>query len=90
MEAIVSFVFIFLISWWVVLFFTLPLWLDNKRLSDAELKDAGDVSAKKLEVSDLANSSAAPDNPQLKKKFIVTTVISFIISLIIYNFASYL
>lgn len=58
---------IFLIVWWLVLFATLPLWLQS---SEEEEVEPG-------------NDPGAPTNPNLGRKFLLTTGIAFGVSAVI-------
>ena len=56
---------IYIVLWWVVLFTILPLGAQSHHEAGIDLKDGGDPGA--------------PVNPNLKKKFITTTWVSFIV-----------
>ncbi len=59
---------IFLIVWWVVLFVTLPLWVRSQ--SEEDGGEAG-------------TDPGAPVNPDLGRKFLLTTGIAFVVSAIL-------
>ena len=59
---------IFVIVWWVVLFATLPLWI--QRPSEEEELEPG-------------IDPGAPQNPNLGQKFLLTTGIAFVVSAIL-------
>ncbi|MFP4312825.1 MAG: DUF1467 family protein [Alphaproteobacteria bacterium] len=60
-------VVVYLCIWWLVVFCTLPLWVErDDRENPAEV------------------GPGAPKDPQIKKKFILTSIISAIIWLITY------
>ncbi len=58
---IVSGIVVYLCIWWVVIFTTLPLWVQ---------RDEGGPEV---------TAHGAPKDPMLKKKFILTTIISAVI-----------
>ena len=59
-----TFVVIFVILWWLILFLILP------------------IGVKKEQSVEFGNDPGAPDNPMLKKKFLITTIIALILTLI--------
>ena len=63
-------IILFLLIWWLLLFTVLPLNISDK----AEKNVEG------------GNDTGAPSNPQIFKKFLITTIISIIIWSIIYTF----
>ena len=63
-------IIIFLLIWWLMLFIVLPLNISDK--------------AEKVIVD--GNDTGAPNNPQIFKKFLITTIISIIIWSIMYMF----
>jgi predicted secreted protein len=63
---ILSIIFTFVMSWWTVLFITLP-WGNRQ-------PDKGETGM----------AYGAPSNPNLKKKMIATTVLSFVVTIIVY------
>ena len=66
---IVSGIVVYLIIWWVIIFCTLPLWVNPQGNHD------------KVE----GTLAAAPKEPQLKKKIILTSIISAILWLGVYT-----
>tara|TARA_Y200000002_G_scaffold146818_1_gene121358 strand:+ start:547 stop:819 length:273 start_codon:yes stop_codon:yes gene_type:complete len=62
-------IILFLIIWWLILFVLLPINIDNKASQTSEYE---------------GNDRGAPNNPQLLKKFIITTIISVILWSIVY------
>ena len=64
-------IILFLLIWWLLLFTILPLNISN----NAEKNISND-----------GNDSGAPNNPQIFKKFLITTILSTIIWSIIYLF----
>ena len=60
-----TFLVIFVISWWLILFLVLP------------------VGVSKQKNVKFGNDPGAPNEPMLKKKFFVTTIIALILTLII-------
>ena len=60
-----TFLVIFVISWWLILFLFLP------------------VGIKKQKNVKFGNDPGAPNEPMLKKKFLITTIIALILTLII-------
>lgn len=62
---IINFVFIYIITWWLLLFCVLPFWIEH---------DDNRVNTP-------ANDSGAPKNPRLKKKFIINSVITLIVTI---------
>ena len=63
-------IILFLLIWWLLLFIVLPL-----NISDTAEK-----------IVEGGNDTGAPSNPQIFKKFLITTIISIIIWSIIYVF----
>lgn len=63
-------IILFLLIWWLLLFTVLPLNISDK----AEKNIEG------------GNDTGAPNNPQIFKKFLITTIISIIIWSIMYIF----
>ena len=63
-------IILFLLIWWLLLFIVLPL-----NISDTAEK-----------IVEGGNDTGAPSNPQIFKKFLITTIISIIIWSIIYLF----
>tara|TARA_B110000259_G_C13957439_1_gene379330 strand:- start:815 stop:1084 length:270 start_codon:yes stop_codon:yes gene_type:complete len=63
-------IIIFLLIWWLMLFIVLPL----------------NISDKAEKVIEDGNDTGAPNNPQIFKKFLITTIISIIIWSIMYMF----
>ena len=63
-------IIIFLLIWWLLLFIILPL-----NISDTAEK-----------IVEGGNDTGAPSNPQIFKKFLITTIISIIIWSIMYIF----
>ena len=63
-------IILFLLIWWLLLFTILPL-----NISDKAEKFVED-----------GNDTGAPNNPQIFKKFLITTIISIIIWSIMYIF----
>ena len=63
-------IIIFLLIWWLILFIVLPL----------------NISDKAEKVIEDGNDTGAPNNPQIFKKFLITTIISIIIWSIMYMF----
>ena len=63
-------IILFLLIWWLLLFIVLPL-------------DISDTAEKIVEGG---NDTGAPSNPQIFKKFLITTIISIIIWSIMYIF----
>ena len=59
---------IFLIVWWVVLFATLPLWIRSQTETDE---------------TEPGTDPGAPVNPDLGRKFLLTTGIAFIVSAVL-------
>ncbi len=59
-----TFLVIFVILWWLILFLILP------------------IGVKKQESVEFGNDPGAPTNPMLKKKFLITTIIAFVLTLI--------
>ena len=64
-------VILFLLIWWLILFTVLPLNISNN--AEKNVRNEG-------------NDSGAPNNPQIFKKFLITTILSSIIWSIIYLF----
>ncbi len=61
---------IFVIVWWIVLFATLPLWLQGvTEVEEDELEPGIDPGA--------------PSDPRLGQKFLLTTGIAFVVSAIL-------
>ena len=60
-----TFLVIFVISWWLILFLVLPIGISKQR----NVK--------------FGNDPGAPNEPMLKKKFLITTIIALILTLII-------
>ncbi len=69
---LVNFIFIYFITWWILIFCVLPFGIEKE--SNKNEKDFS------------GNSSAAPKNPQLKKKFLINSVLSLFVAIIIYYF----
>jgi predicted secreted protein len=63
-------IILFLLIWWLLLFIVLPL-----NISDTAEK-----------IVEGGNDTGAPSNPQIFKKFLITTIISIILWFIIYMF----
>ena len=63
-------IILFLLIWWLLLFIILPL-----NISDTAEK-----------IVEGGNDTGAPSNPQIFKKFLITTIISIIIWSIMYIF----
>ena len=63
-------IILFLLIWWLLLFIVLPL-----NISDTAEK-----------IVECCNDTGAPSNPQIFKKFLITTIISIIIWSIMYIF----
>ena len=63
-------IILFLLIWWLLLFIVLPL-----NISDTAEK-----------IVEGGNDTGAPSNPQIFKKFLITTIISIIIWSIMYVF----
>tara|TARA_Y100000994_G_scaffold197815_1_gene167731 strand:+ start:229 stop:441 length:213 start_codon:yes stop_codon:yes gene_type:complete len=61
---LLTFVVIFVILWWLILFLILP------------------IGVKKEQSVEFGNDPGAPNNPMLKKKFLITTIIALILTLI--------
>ncbi|MDX1950268.1 MAG: DUF1467 family protein [Rickettsiales bacterium] len=68
---IVNFIFIYFITWWILIFCVLPFGLEKESQRDKNY---------------LANSSAAPKNPNIKKKFLINSILSFFVAILIYYF----
>ncbi len=64
-EKLINFVFIYIIIWWILIFCVLPFGI--------EIDDN--------RVNTPANDSGAPKNPKLKKKFIITSILAFIVTI---------
>ena len=64
-------IILFLLIWWLLLFTILPLNISNN--AEKNINNDG-------------NDSGAPNNPQIFKKFLITTIISIIIWSIMYIF----
>ena len=62
-------IILFLIIWWLILFILLPINIDNKPPNSTEYE---------------ANDRGAPKNPQILKKFIITTIISVILWFVVF------
>jgi|TARA_B100000035_G_C20802973_1_gene466368 predicted secreted protein len=62
---LLTFLVIFVISWWLILFLVLP------------------VGVSKQKNVKFGNDPGAPNEPMLKKKFLITTIIALILTLII-------
>ena len=62
-------IILFLIIWWLILFILLPISIDNKASGITEYE---------------GNDRGAPNNPQLLKKFIITTIISVILWFVVF------
>ena len=60
-----TFLVIFVISWWLILFLVLPVGINKQK----NVK--------------FGNDPGAPNEPMLKKKFLITTIIALILTLII-------
>ncbi|MDC3143784.1 DUF1467 family protein [Pelagibacteraceae bacterium] len=63
-------IILFLLIWWLLLFTILPLNISDK--AEENVEDG--------------NDTGAPSNPQIFKKFLITTIISIIIWSIMYMF----
>jgi len=63
-------IIIFLLIWWLIFFISLPINIKKSR------------SENYIEGED----PGAPNNPQLFRKFLITTVVSIVIWFIIYSF----
>ena len=63
-------IILFLIIWWLILFILLPISIDNRTSSTTDYE---------------GNDPGAPNNPQLLKKFIITTIISVILWIIVFS-----
>ena len=61
-------IILFFIIWWLILFIALPININNNA---EKLKNDG-------------NDPGAPNNPQILKKFVITTFISLILWAIMY------
>jgi predicted secreted protein len=61
-KTIVNFIFIFVVTWWIVIFCVLP------------------VGNQREETPESGHDHGAPKNVNFKKKFIITTIISFILT----------
>lgn len=70
---IVNFIFVFIMVWWVVIFAVLPF---------------GNAPSKREEMSP-GQAASAPHKPQLKLKFIWTSLIAFVITGIIFTVLHY-
>lgn len=68
---IVTFVFVYILVWWIVIFCVLP-W------GNAPI-DNGNVGF----------ASSAPKNPRMKMKLLLTTIISFFVTFILYGLSYY-
>ena len=66
---LVSGIVVYLITWWTLLFAVLPWGVERH----AHTED-----------TQLGNVTSAPKNPRLRQKFIITTVLSAVIWVIIY------
>ena len=62
-------IILFLIIWWLILFILLPINIDNKAPNSTEYE---------------GNDRGAPKNPQILKKFILTTIISVILWFVVF------
>jgi len=62
---LLTFLVIFVISWWLILFLVLPVGISKQK----NVK--------------FGNDPGAPKEPMLKKKFLITTIIALILTLII-------
>jgi|TARA_B100001939_G_scaffold147098_1_gene127464 predicted secreted protein len=62
---LLTFLVIFVISWWLILFLVLPVGISKQK----NVK--------------FGNDPGAPNEPMLKKKFLITTIIALILTLII-------
>ena len=60
-----TFLVIFVISWWLILFLVLPVGISKQK----NVK--------------FGNDPGAPNEPMVKKKFLITTIIALILTLII-------
>ena len=60
-----TFLVIFVISWWLILFLVLPVGISKQK----NVK--------------FGNDPGAPNEPMLKKKFLITTIMALILTLII-------
>ena len=63
-------IILFLLIWWLLLFIVLPL----------------NISDNAEKIVEGGNDTGAPSNPQIFKKFLITTIISIIIWSIMYIF----
>ena len=61
-----TFLVIFVIFWWLILFIILPTGIDKQK----NVK--------------FGNDPGAPNDPMLKKKFLITTIAAFIVTLIVF------
>ena len=61
-----TFLVIFVIFWWLILFIILPTGIDKQK----NVK--------------FGNDPGAPNDPMLKKKFLITTIAAFILTLIVF------
>lgn len=64
---VVTAIVVYLCIWWVVVFCTLPLWIERDDSENPEEVGPG-----------------APKDPKIKQKFMLTTVISAVIWIIVY------
>jgi predicted secreted protein len=63
---LLTFLVIFVIFWWLILFIILPTGIDKQK----NVK--------------FGNDPGAPNDPMLKKKFLITTIAAFIVTLIVF------
>ena len=61
-----TFLVIFVIFWWLILFIILPTGIDKQK----NVK--------------FGNDPGAPNDPMLKKKFLITTIAAFFVTLIVF------
>ena len=61
-----TFLVIFVIFWWLILFIILPTGINKQK----NVK--------------FGNDPGAPNDPMLKKKFLITTIAAFIVTLIVF------
>ena len=61
-----TFLVIFVIFWWLILFIILPTGIDKQK----NVK--------------FGNDPGPPNDPMLKKKFLITTIAAFIVTLIVF------
>lgn len=68
---VVTFVFVYILVWWIVIFCVLP-W--------------GNAP---IDKENIGFASSAPKNPRMKLKLLLTTIISFIVTGILYAVSYY-